>query len=158
MLLAFIAFEHFLRRERLGVQFIGGQDETTLLYPQLLMGSQHRSQRAVNMVIDSVWQRPRTRTAPVAIARRSVDGHLGDARTLQAALEGLQGLLGICFTGKHGAAQMLKGFGFALTAREPLLVDCTLRRGTAMCGVEQDPTLLDPAIARGPHSIAIPCR
>src|SRR5438093_316242 len=80
------------------------------------------------------------------------------ARMLQAGLEGLQGLLGICFTGKRGAAQVLKGFGFALTVRAPMLVDCALRLGTAMFGVAQDPTLRDPAIARGPHGIAIPFR
>ena len=76
MLLAFVACEHRLGRERLVIQFIGGQEETALLAHALLTGRQRRGQGA------SIWESTRaggafrTRKPPLAIARGGVDGDL----------------------------------------------------------------------------------
>ena len=79
MLLAFRAFEHRLGRERLVIQFIGGQEETALLAHALLTGRPRRGQGAFNMVIDPCWRSLRTRTPPLARARGGVDGDLVEA-------------------------------------------------------------------------------
>ena len=58
----------------------------------------------------------------------------------------MQGLLGIGFTRKRCAAKLLKGFDFVRTLCKPLLINRTLRLGTAVLGVDQHPALLHAPI------------
>jgi hypothetical protein len=86
------------------------------------------------------------------------DGAVVEKRGLQAFGKTHERLLGIGFTGKRGPAQRPEGFPFLVTLRAPLLVNGTLGLRLARRGVDEYPALLEAAIARWHHTIAIALR
>src|SRR5215468_4649368 len=74
---------------------------------------------------------------------------------LQPLRKGCEGLLRIGLTGTSGTAEFLEGFDFLFTVRAQLFVHRTLRRQLAGLRVDEDPALLNSAIARRQILIAI---
>ena len=89
------------------------------------------------------------RTAPLAIAWEGTDSDLRARGALQAVLKGGQGLLGIGFTGKRSAAELLKGWASWSLRLSQRLSTVRCAWGGAMLGVDEEPALLHTAIARG---------
>lgn len=148
MHLAFIAFQHRLRRQVGGVELMSGQDETTLLVNEGLAGREGRGQGPVDLVDHLVGLWPLSGASPCAIAGQSAHRARAQRRGLQILLEGPKCLTGISVTRQGGTASWLKGFDFLVTLLAPRLVDGALRWRLAGLGVHQEPALLHATVGR----------
>jgi hypothetical protein len=104
-----------VRRQLGGVEFIGGQDATTVLVDAGLPGRECRGQGSVDLVDHLVGSSVWSGAAPFAIAGLHAHRAGGEIDGLQVPLEGRKSLTRIGFTGKGGAASFLQGFGFLIT-------------------------------------------
>ena len=100
MPLAFVACSHFLGRQAGSVEFIGGEDKTTVLVNERLTGGEPYRQSACGLIHDLVRLSALAWTPPLVIAWRGAESALGQEGGLQTLRTGHQGLLGISFTGK----------------------------------------------------------
>jgi hypothetical protein len=89
-----------------------------------------------------------------AVAGLSASRTGGEKRGLQGLCAGYQRLRRIGGTGKARAAQVLEGFAFVLTLRQPVWVHSALCRRLARRGVEKYPALLHPTVRRGQDLLA----
>lgn len=137
------------------VQFVRGEDETTLLVDKRLTGCDPRSEGSCDVVDDLVRLCLRARSSPLPVAWRRADGALVEQCGLQVVDKMRQGLLGICFTGKGGAAQPLEEMDFVVTLPAPLLIDGALGPRLALFRVDKDPALRHTTVARSHDRIAI---
>ena len=110
------------------------------------------------MVDKMVGLGARARAPSLPIVRCGADGAVVEKCGLQAFGKTRERLLGIGFTGKRGPTQRPEGFAFLVTLRAPLLVHGTLDLWLARLGMDEDPALLDAAIARWHHTIALALR
>lgn len=124
------------------------QDETTQCDEPCLPLSQRRHQRPFNLIDHLIRWRVCTGPAPLATTDHRADGDLTQISHLQGALEHLQGVLGIGFTGKKRSAELLKSFDLLGALVEPLLVDCPPSLDLVMLRVNQGPVLRHAAIGR----------
>ena len=77
MYLAFVACQQLLRWQLGGVEFVGGQDETTVLVDEGLPGGEHGGQSSIDLVDHLVGSSVWSKSAPCA--------KWGCARTVLAA-------------------------------------------------------------------------
>ena len=83
------------------------------------------------------------------------DGARVEARGLQVVRNTRECLLGIRFTGKGGAAQLLERFDFSVPVLAALLVNRALRLWLAMLRVDEDPPVCHTTIPRSHDGIPI---
>lgn len=112
-----------------------------------LTGDEPHGERAFELIHDLGRWRAGAGASPFGIAGDGTDGALGHQGGLHALRKGCESLLGIGFTGKGRAAQLLKGFDFLLAVLQELFVHSALRLRLARLGVEEPPALLDATIA-----------
>jgi hypothetical protein len=155
MHLAFIAFQKLLWRQVGVVEFVSGQDETTVLVDEHLSGREREGQGAVNGVDHLVRWGSARGASPFAIAGPNVHRTRGEERGLQGVLEGSKRLTYIRFACTGGTAYFLPGFAFLVTLLAQLFIDGALGLGLAEFGVDQDPTLWHAAVNGGQLAIAI---
>ena len=117
-----------------------------MLVDKRMTGRDSRRQGSYYRVDDLVRLCARARTPALPILGRGADGAVVEKRGLHVVGKMRQGLVGIRFTGEGRAAQRLEGFDFAVTLREPLLVDGTLGLRLAQLGIEEDPAVRDAPI------------
>jgi hypothetical protein len=103
--LPFVSVQHRLRRQLGLVQFVCGQDETTLLVDERLPGRDARRQGSFDMVDDLDGWRVLAWAPPLGLAWERVDGALGHVSGLQVLGKTRQRLSGIRFTGKSCGEQ-----------------------------------------------------
>src|SRR6476619_8369399 len=107
------------------------------------------------MVDDLVGLGPRAWSPALAIAWWGGDGALVEEGGLQACGKTGKRLLGIRFTGTGAPTEALEGFDVVVTVLAPLLVHRALGVRRALLGIQEHPTLGDPAIGRGHDAEAI---
>jgi hypothetical protein len=146
MTLPFVAVEELLRRQLLGIEFIGGQNETTVLGESALSQSEGGSEGAFNLIPHVIGLGVLSRSSPLAIARYGPNPDVVESGRLSGLLKGGKGLLRIGLTGKGGTTQLLESLAFLLALREPLRVHRPHGLSPAMLGVHKHPALFHPAI------------
>lgn len=131
-LLAFIPRQQGLGGSPGLVEFVGGQDETTLRSDESLMGSKRRGQSPGNLVHPLGRCGVLAWAAPLAVARPWIARALVYGSCLQPVGKGRQRLLGIGCPGKGRVAELLKGPDFGLALLEPVVVHAPLGLGAVV--------------------------
>ena len=112
MYLAFVACQQLLRWQLGGVEFVGGQDETTVLVDDEttvlvddgLPGGEHGGQSSIDLVDHLVGSSVWSKSAPCARVGLRAHRAGGQIDSLHVPLEGRKGLTRSGFTRKGGAA------------------------------------------------------
>ena len=155
MSLALVACHHRLRRPLGGVEFVSGEDATTLLVDAGWSGRERGGQGAVDLVDQRLGLRPVAGASPCAIARRRASPTGTQTCGLQVLFESRQCLPRLGCTRNGGAASFLHGFDIHITLLTSLPVDGALGLKLAGLGVDKYPALRNPAVSRRQLVIAI---
>ena len=147
--LPLVSSQHRLGGQLALVQCVRREDNTAVLVDPRLAVREPRRQGASDMGDDLGGLGAGPWSPPLPIVGRGADGTVREKRGLHVVGKTRQGLVGIRFTGKGGAAQRLEGFACVGTLLAPLLVDGALGLGLARLGIDEHPALRDATIARG---------
>jgi hypothetical protein len=147
MPLAFVAFEACLRWPLGGVEFVGGQDETTVPINERLPSGSLRGQSPFDSVDHVVGWSALARSPSLAITWRGAEGALGQASGLHTWRKGHQRLPRIGVTSQGRAAPCLESFDRLVAVLEEVLGDGAFCLRLAGLSGEEAPAWLDPTIS-----------